>query len=135
MFTDDVLEEEDNTDQEDHDYILEEENSTHENQDEEYKDNEDKRIGKKRGPSCTNMKGKEQNKKWTKEELIFDNTPAISELRWREATSKSNQEKRNKKYDKKTESKYVSKGGKKAVDIIPKTQVVVPACFLCSFCI
>ena len=44
-----VLEEKDNTDQEDHDYILEEENSTHENEDEEYKDDEDKRIGKKGG--------------------------------------------------------------------------------------
>ena len=122
-----VLVEEDNTDQEDHDYILEEENSTHENEDEEYKDDEDKRIGKKRGPSCTNMKGKERNKKRTKEEHIIDNTPEICELRWREATSKSNQEKRNKKYDKKNESKYVSKGGKKAVDKIPKTRVVVPA--------
>ena len=73
------------------------------------------------------MKGKKKNKKMTKEELIFDNTPEICEIRWREATSKINQEKQNKIYDKKTESKYVSKGGKKAVDKIPKTRVVVPA--------
>jgi len=124
----DYIHEEDDTDEEDQNYmILEEKDSNHENEDLKYKDNKVKRMEKKRGPSCTNMKGKKRNKKMTKEELIFDNTPEICEIRWREATSKINQEKRNKIYDKKTESKYVSKGGKKAVDKIPKTRVVVPA--------